>query len=403
MPRSLFHMALILGLAAAVSPFAIDMYLPALPQVAAELGSDEAGAQATLAAYFLTFGLAQLLFGPMSDAMGRKLPLILGILIFIVATVGAALAPDMGWLIAARAVQGFGAATLMVVPRAVIRDVATGPEGARMMAAIMIVISVSPMLAPLAGSGVMAVAGWRWIFGSLAVAALVSLLLIVSALPETLPPPRRHPIRARPLLDGARRLLLDRDFMGLTLIGGFGMASFFVFLAAASFVYTGHYGLSPTGFSIAFALNAIGFFTASQFAGPAAERWGMQRVVAISVTCFTFMALATTGMVWAGFDALWMVVAGLFLGNAFLGLVLPTTMVMALDPHPEIAGLASSLGGTLQMLTGGAMIALAGPFLGTEPGPMVTAIAICGLLAWLTAFLALPRLRLRRQPRTATP
>ncbi|SEN62557.1 MFS transporter, DHA1 family, bicyclomycin/chloramphenicol resistance protein [Paracoccus alcaliphilus] len=390
----LFRMALILGLLSAVGPFAIDMYLPALPDVAADLDTSEARAALTLTSYFIAFGLAQMVYGPMSDAVGRKLPLLLGVGVFLAATVASALAPTIGWLIAARAVQGFGAATLMVVPRAVIRDMATGPDAARMMAAIMIVISVSPMLAPLSGALIMAWGGWREIFAVLGLATLVSLALIVFALPETLPPARRQPVRLAPMLTGARRLLGDRRFMGLTMIGGFAMSSFFVFLATASFVYTRQYGLSPTGFSLAFAINAIGFFSASQMAGRLAQSFGMERVISLAITGFLAMTLLLSLVVLGGFDALPVVVAGLFMANAALGLVMPTTMVMSLDPHPDIAGLASSLGGTIQMLTGAAMIGVTSPFIDNSSATMVPAIALCAALAWLAAVLSLPRLRL---------
>lgn len=392
----MFRMALVLGLLSAVGPFAIDMYLPAMPQVAADLNTTEAGAALTLTSYFIAFGLAQMIYGPMADAIGRKKPMALGVVIFLIATVAAALAPTIGWLILARAVQGFGAATLMVVPRAVIRDVATGPAAAKMMAAIMIVISISPMLAPLTGSLVMAWGGWREIFGVLGAAALLSLFLILVVLPETSDPLHRQPVRLGQMMAGARRLLTDKRFMGLTMIGGFGMASFFVFLSTASFVYKHQYGLSPTGFSIAFAINAIGFFTASQFAGRLAEQFGMERVISLAITGFTGLTLLVTALVWSGADALPLVVAGLLVANACLGLVIPTTMVMALDPHPDIAGLASSLGGTIQMLTGGLMIALTGPFMDNTSATMVAGIALCALLAWCAAAASLPRLRLRR-------
>ncbi len=389
----LFRMALVLGLLSAVGPFAIDMYLPALPQVARDLRTTETGAALTLTSYFIVFGVAQMIYGPLADAIGRKRPLVIGVAIFLAATIGASLAPTIGWLIAARAVQGLGAATLMAVPRAVIRDMATGPEAARMMAAIMIVISISPMLAPLTGSIVLTWGGWREIFAVLAVAALLSLGLILFVLPETLAVERRQPIRFAVMARGARRLLTDRRFMGLTMIGGFGMASFFVFLASASFVYTRQYGLSPTGFSLAFAINAVGFFSASQLAARLAQRFGMERVIAIAITGFAGATLLLTLIVWSGLDALPVVIAGLFIGNACLGLVMPTAMVMSLDPHPDIAGLASSLGGTFQMLTGGLMIAVTGPFLDNTSATMVPAIALCAALAWLAAALSLPRLR----------
>ncbi len=255
----------------------------------------------------------------------------------------------------------------------------------------MIVISISPMLAPLTGSAVMLWGGWREIFVVLALASVISLALIVFALPETLAPADRQPVRASAMLAGARRLLTDRRFVGLTMIGGFGMASFFVFLAAGSFVYTREFGLSPTGFSLAFAANAVGFFTASQFAGGLSARFGMERVIALAITGFLAATLVLAALVWAGFATLAVVMAGLFVANACLGLVIPNAMVLSLDPHPDIAGLAASLGGTMQMLTGGAMIALTSVLLGNSAAGMVTAIALCALLAWGAALASLPR------------
>lgn len=389
----MFRLALVLGLMSAIGPFAIDMYLPAMPRLAADLQVSEAEAQATLSVYFLIFGIAQLIYGPMADAVGRRWPMIVGIAIFLIASVAAVFAPDLGTLVAARAVQALGAAALMVVPRAVIRDLSTGPEAARMMAAIMIVIAVSPMLAPLAGSAIMLVGSWRWIFGAMAVAAVVSLYLAVAVLPETLDPASRRPVSIGQMLAGSRRLLTDRQFLGLTFIGGFGMSSFFVFLSQASFVYTGQFGLSPTQFSLAFAVNALGFFAASQFAGWVSARLGMERAIALAITAFTLVALALLAVVLIGPVTLPRIMIGLFLANVFLGLVMPTTAVAALDPHPDIAGLASSLGGTLQLLTGAGMIALTSALLPSTAVAMVAAVAFCAVCAATVAVLTLPRPR----------
>jgi DHA1 family bicyclomycin/chloramphenicol resistance-like MFS transporter len=391
MQTGMFRIALVVGLLGAVGPFAIDMYLPALPDVAEDLGSSAQAVQLTLTAFFLAFGASQLLYGPLSDQYGRKPPLYAGIGIFLVGTLGCILAPGVGTLVAARFVQGLGAATVMVVPRAIIRDLHTGPDATRMMAMIMLVISVSPMLAPLAGSGVMHVAGWRAIFGVLALAAVVSLVLTAFMLPETLPPERRTPVRVATISGGMGRLMRSRDFVGLTLIGGFGMASFFVFIASASFVYTEQFGLTPTGFSIAFAINAVGFFGASQLAARLGERYGMARVIAIAISGFAAVTTLLLLLTLAGLGSLPVIVVSLLVGNAFLGLVIPTTMVMALDPHPDIAGLASSLGGTIQMLIGGAMIALAGPFFDGTATPMVAVIAVAGWLALAAAAVTLRR------------
>ncbi len=379
-----------IGLLAAVGPFAIDMYLPAMPAVAADLGTSPQAVQATLTAYFLAFGLAQMVWGPLSDQIGRRPPLLIGLGIFLLGTLGCMLAPDVASLTAARVVQGVGGATVMVMPRAIIRDLHTGPEATRLMAMVMLVISVSPMLAPLAGSGVLAISGWRAIFGVLAVAAAVSLLLTRFALPETLPPADRRPARIAELAQGLRRLLTDRAFLGLTFTGGFGMASFFVFLASAAFVYTGTFGLSPTGFSIAFAVNALGFFVASQAAASLGERFGTLQVISVSAAGFAAATALLLALTLAGSGGIVTIGICLFIANGFLGLVVPSCMVLALDPHPDIAGLASSLGGTLQMITGGAMITLGAPFFDASPLPMVAIIALCGVLC-LGAAMVSPR------------
>lgn len=377
-----FRSAVVLGLLCATGPLAIDMFLPALPTIAGNLGSTIAAAQLTITAYFIAYGLAQMVYGPVADMVGRKPPLIAGLALFAVGSVGCALAPDMNWLVAARVVQALGGAAAMVIPRAIIRDMHTGPQATRLMALVMLIISVSPMLAPLAGSGIIALSGWRAIFATLAVAAGLSIAVTLLMQPETLLPEHRVPVRFSALLSGVSTLLRDPVFMGLTFVGGFGMASFFVFLASASFVYTGHYGLSPTGFSLAFAANAAGFFAASQLAANLGERFGAERVVNWAVTGFMGFSLLLVALVWLGIDQFALLVGLLICANACLGLVIPTAMVMALDDHGDIAGLASSLGGMLQMLSGGVMTMLVGPFFNGTPLPMVAAIAISAVLAF---------------------
>jgi DHA1 family bicyclomycin/chloramphenicol resistance-like MFS transporter len=248
------------------------------------------------------------------------------------------------------------------------------------------------MLAPLAGSGVIAVAGWRGVFGVLAGVAVLCLLLAALAQPETLPRERRVPVNVRALRRGAGVLARSPVFLGLTFIGGFGMASFFVFISFAPFVYQNAFGLSPTGFSLYFAINAVGFFGATQLAAPLGQRFSARRVM----TWGTLGFAAFTALLWVlalgGLASLPVITACLFLGNGFMGLVIPTAMVMALEDHGEIAGLASSLGGTLQMLTGGVAVLVAGPFFDGSATPMIAAIAACAAVALILARLTLPRL-----------
>ncbi len=389
MRPGLFRTALVLGLLSAVGPFAIDMYLPAMPTIAADLETTVAATQSTLTAFFLAFGVAQLFYGPWSDQVGRRVPLFVGLTIFLIASVGCALADDIRWLTALRFLQGTGASVVMVVPRAIIRDMHTGTAATRLMALVMLVISISPMLAPLAGSGLIALSGWRAIFWLLAGATFVSLLMTATMLPETLELKNRTPVNLRSMARGTKTLLTDTRFLGLTFIGGFGFAQFFVFIATAPFVYTGQFGLSPTGFSIAFAVNAIGFFGASQLAAPLGERLGMEQVIRLGTFGFAGFTLLLLALTLAGLATLPVLVGCLLLGNACLGLVLPSTMVLALDTHGDIAGLASSLGGTMQMVAGSAAVVLMGPFFDGTVLPMVVGICACAGAALTLAVLTL--------------
>lgn len=382
MSQSIMRPALVLGLLSCIGPFAIDMYLPAMPEIRRDLGATVQQMQTTITAYFIAFGLAQMVYGPWADQAGRKPPLYAGIAVFVLGSIICTFAASVEWLTFGRAVQGLGGAALMVVPRAIIRDLYTGPAATKLMAAVMLVISISPMLAPLAGSGLMAVAEWRWIFGALLLASAASLVILWQAQPETLAPENRQPFDLTAARTGAAKLLSDRTFMALTFLGGFGMASFFVFIASAAFVYTQTFGLSPTGFSLAFAVNAIGFFASSQLAGTLGMRFGPRAVMAAAAAGFAVFTVGLFLLGLAGLVTLWVCMAGLFLANACLGLVIPTAMVMALDEHGDIAGLASSLGGTLQMLAGGLMIAAMGPFFDGTVLPMLGAIALCGVLAF---------------------
>lgn len=391
MSGSILRQALVLGALSSIGPFAIDMYLPAMDAIRVGLETTVPAMQGTVIAYFIAFGLAQLVYGPWSDKAGRRVPLYAGLGIFLVGSIICTFAPDIATLIAGRFVQGLGGAAVMVVPRAIIRDRYRGHEATRLMAANMLVISVVPLLAPLAGAMLIRFWDWREIFGFLGLLSLGALALTRFALPETLPAEARRSINGAELRQGLRRILTHKSFLGLTLIGGFGMASFFVFIASASFVYSSFYGLTPTQFSIAFAANAIGFFAASQFAAYLGMRFGAVRVVLTAVAGFAIATSTTFLLVLSGLDALPVVMIGLFCGNACLGLVMPTTMVLALDEQGDQAGLASSVGGTLQMVAGGGMIAISAPFFDGTPVPMLGAIAFCAIVAFILSRVIVAR------------
>ena len=381
-------MALILGLISAIGPFAIDMYLPALPEIGQSLGAEVGQVQLTLTVFFLALGSGQLLYGPVSDMVGRKPPLYFGLGIFTLASIGCALTSDVQTLIALRFVQGLGAAAGMVIPRAVVRDMHTGTEAARMMSLLMLVFSVSPILAPLAGSGVIALTGWRGVFWCVALAAVAGLFMIHYTLKETRGAEQRVASSLGSALHAYGVLLRDRYFLGLVGISSSAMAGFFVFLAGSPFVLINHYGLTPVQYSVVFSLNAISFIGAAQFTAALGRRFGLVRLVKFAASASGVFMVALLMFYLAGGDSLLVLMGLYFVASGFMGLVIPTSSVLALDRHGEIAGTASALMGTLQMLGGAAAMGIVSLFANGKPMPMVAGMAAGGLtgvaFTWLT-------------------
>lgn len=382
MKLTVFGMALVLGLVSAIGPFAIDMYLPALPSIGANLGADLHSVQASLVAFILTMSVTQLFYGPLSDRIGRKTPLYLGMLLFGVASIGCALAPGIGTLVVFRALQGIGAGAGAVIPRAIVRDLHTGPEAVRLMSLLMLVFSVSPILAPLTGSFVIALAGWRGIFWVVAAAAALGIALVAMRLPETRPVGAHSASGTAGVLASYRLLLRDRAFVGLSLIGSFGMSAFLVYLANSSFVIIDHYGLSPALYSLCFAANAAAFIGAAQFNGPLSRRFGLLPVMASAAWGLMLVMLALFVIMAAGVDRLAVMAVFLFVGYSFLGIMLPNASVLALERHGAIAGTASALLGTVQLTGATLVMAVAGIFANGRPLAMVGGIAACALAAF---------------------
>ena len=391
MPRSIARLALLLGLITAVGPFAIDIYLPALPTLCTSLGASPAAVQMSLTVFFMIVGVCQLFYGPISDVFGRKPPIYAGLVIFAVGSVGCALAPSIEVLIGFRALQAFGACAGMVIPRAIVRDLYTGHEAARLMALLMLVMSVSPILAPLAGSLVISLWSWREVFAVLAVVAVACLVMTILQLPETHPAERRMNKTLGTAFGSYGALLRDPVFTGLSVVSGFGLATFFVFIGSAPFVYIEHYGLTPTQFSLGFALNAASFFAMSQLTARLSARFGLAPLIRWSVVAVAaIMALLAATTLWV--DSLPVMMTLLFIGFGFLGLLLPAAGVLSLEDHGAVAGSASALLGAIQMITAAASMTLVGVFADHTPAPMLIGIALCAIAAMLTVMWTLRHL-----------
>lgn len=388
------QLAITLGLLSAIGPFAIDMYLPSLPSIGQTLAASAGAVQLSLTVFFAALSFGQPLCGALADVYGRKAPLYGGIGIFAIGSLGCALAPNIGTLIAFRFLQGLGACAGMVVPRAVVRDLHTGVEATRLMSLLMLVFSISPLLAPLTGSFVVQIGGWRAVFWTILTASLIG-LGILTTLKETRPAQARVGSTLGGAFVAYGHLLKDRGFIALTLLGTFGMGSFFIYLSSSPFIFIEHYHLSPRIYSLLFSLNAASFFATAQLTGWAAARIGLKPLVRRAALGYAVAMLLLLGLSVSGVDRLALLVALLFLGYACLGMMMPTTTVLALEENGKVAGAASALMGTVQFAAGALLMTLTDVFTNGTPLPMVAGIACCSLMAVIIAHVAL------REPREA--
>lgn len=391
MQSSFVRNAVVLGLLTAIGPFAIDMYLPSLPSVATGLGTDQHGALASMTVFFITFAIGQLVYGPSSDLLGRRRPLVAGLVLFILASVSCALAQTLEQLVVFRALQGFGGAAGMVVARAIVRDLHSGVEEARLFSLLMLVFSVSPILAPLVGNGVIAVTSWRGVFWLVAVLAVIDLVLIALFVPETRPPSARGGEGIAGVLAACRLLLTDRTFVGLTLVSSFAFAGFLLYLANSPFVLSTHYGMSRLAYSLAFSVNAVAFFAAAQANGWLGARFGLTRVLRPAAVGYAATMSLAAVLAALGLDSFALVSALLFIGYGFLGVIMPVSSVLALDPHGAIAGTAASLMSALQLATGSLCVAISGTFSDGSVAPMLAAIAGATVIALISQLVVARR------------
>jgi DHA1 family bicyclomycin/chloramphenicol resistance-like MFS transporter len=388
--------ALVLGLLSAVGPIAIDMYMPGLPVIAADLGTDVGAAQQTLVAFFLALAVGQPVYGPLADAYGRRPPLIGGLILFIAAGIGCIFASDIETLIALRFVQGLGICATAVIVRAVIRDLYTGPRAAQLLALTFLLLGISPLVAPLAGSFFIEFFSWRSIFWVNAFIGLLGLALVFFLLPETLPPEQRDRKSFARAFSGYGGLLLDGRFMALTMITGLVQTVLFAFVVGSAFFFMGVHGLKPWQYSLLFATCATVGIGLTQFSAPAMRKLGAERLVMVATivcaaasTTLFIATLLDVAPLHVGLPLVWITFAGL----AFVGT--PGT-VLALDPHGEKAGTASALMGTIQFGLSAIGAGLVGALFDGTAIPLTATMAACALAA-----LAITAATLRFRPAIA--
>jgi DHA1 family bicyclomycin/chloramphenicol resistance-like MFS transporter len=371
----------VLGALSAFGPLSIDMYLPALPAMAGDLGAAPSLVQLTLTACLLGLATGQLLGGPISDARGRRRPLLAGMAVYVVASLLCAVAPSVGVLIAMRFLQGLAGAFGIVIGRAVVRDLTEGREAAALFAALILVNGVAPIVAPVLGAGILHVTSWRGVFVLLAAIGVVLTAVVAAVLGETLPAPQRRPGGLRATLRTFRALLADPRFVGCVLASGLAFAAMFAYISGSPFVLQEVYGASPAVFSLLFAANGLGIVAAGRVSGrlSAAGREPAELLRGgLVATATGGLALLVSVLAGAGLAG---VLPSLLVVVASIGVIVPNAAALALAGHPSTAGSASGLLGVAQFALG----ALAAPLVGLAGEdtalPMAIVIAVLGVAA----------------------
>jgi len=384
---SRIRLVLILGSLSAMGPLSIDFYLPGLPQLSDDLDASAAQAQLTLTACLAGLAVGQLLAGPLSDRLGRRRPLLIGLFGYTAASLACALSPSIYALVALRLAQGFAGAGAIVIARAIVRDLRSGAAAARLYSVLMLVTGLAPMLAPILGGQLLQIMSWRGLFVGLAVAGVFLLFGSVSWLAETLPPSMRHGGTLAETANVFARLTRDRVFVGYALVLGLAFGQMFAYIAGSPFVLEDVYGLSPQLFAVVFGVNALGIVALSQLNGLFVARLGLMRLFEIGLVLGAVGGVTLLAVVLVGGIGLAGILPCLFVIVSSMGLMIPNATALALSGYdPQVAGSASALLGVLQFAFGAVVAPLVGAA-GVESAlPMAVVMATLGLCA-CAAFL----------------
>lgn len=390
------RLVLILGALTAFASLSIDMYLPSFPTLEEDLQATSSAVQFSLAAFFVGMALGQALYGPLADRFGRKRPLYAGISLYVLASVGCALAPNIETLIGLRFVQAVGGCAGIVVARAMVRDLFDREASAKVFSLLTLVLGVAPILAPLLGGYVLKFFGWRAIFGILVVFGLACLIAAAGGLRETLPESARHnhtsPIRGALRIYG--QLLTDRRFNGYAFAGGIAQAGMFAYISGSPFVFIKLYGVPEQTYGWFFGLNAFGLIAASQVNHRLLTGWKSDAILSRILLIVAGFGIWLLTMAFTGWGGLWGLLLPLFGFVASLGFSFPNAIAGAMAHQAHRAGSASALLGTIQFGAATIAGAMVGAFHAHSAVPMAAVMAVCGMMALvLHRLMVVPMLR----------
>jgi DHA1 family bicyclomycin/chloramphenicol resistance-like MFS transporter len=383
---------LLLGSMTALPAITTDIYLPSLPEVARDLGTTATAVQLTMTATLIGGAFGQLVIGPLSDRLGRRRPVLIGVTLHVVMSLVCAVVPNIEALIGARAVQGFFNASATVVAMAVIRDRFVGSDASGLISRLMLVIGVAPLFAPSVGGLIAGQVGWRGVFVALALFGVGLWLVVWRRLPETLPPQRRREGGLRTALGGYRSLLRDGHFVGLAVLPGLAMAALFAYVVGSPFVLREQYGLSAHQFALLFALNGVALVGGAQVNAYVVKRVAPIRILRVALPTVLVLALALVAVVLTGTGGLTGLLVVLFAMLCFVNFVAPNASALALGRHGEMAGTAAAFIGCLQAGVAGGVSPLVG-VLGGDAVAMALVMAGSTALAFGVLALATPAYR----------
>ncbi len=379
---------ILMGLLTALGPLAIDMYLPAFPAMVSNLQTTQGEVERTLAGYLFGLAIAQLFYGPFADRYGRKTPLMAGLLLYTIASLGCALSTDIEHLVLWRMVQAFGGAAGMVIPRAVIRDNFETREASKALSVLLLVMGVTPILAPILGAQVLVLASWRWIFGIMALCSIGLLAAVIMTMRETLKPERVIPLGIGIIARNYSALLAHKSFMFYSLAGGFGSAGMFAYIAGSPRVFIDVYQIDPRYFGLYFGINAASLIVASQVSSKLLNRHSPEQLlkraqwlVLAATVCGVMLTLA------GGLNLTFLMLSlmGFMVGQGFVN---PNAAALALSEQGKRLGVASAMMGTLQMLCGTVSGLAVSAWQSDTALPLTGMLFVCGFLSWLFGRLA---------------
>lgn len=384
---------LVLGFLTAIGPFSVDAYLPGFPAMAKELGTDIEHVAFSLTSYFIGISIGQLFYGPVLDRFGRKKPLLTGLVIYILAAIGCTFAPSIYSLVAFRFLLAIGGCVGMVASRAIVRDLFSPNETAKIFSMMMLVMGVAPILAPVLGGIIVTTAGWRYIFVLMIAVAAAITFVILKFLEETKEPDPSISFHPFHIVGGYFSIFKNRTFFVYALASGAASAALFTYIADSSFVFMELFGISETLFGWVYGLNAMALISASQF-----NRLWLSRNTSRQITTVTLsLQLLVSLLLIVAVDLRlnYLLIMGLIIFYLFwLGFLNPNTTALALEPFKSNAGSASAMLGSLQMIFGAAASALVGIFHDKTPLPMSVFLMIFAALG-LSAVLY-DRMRIRQ-------